>query len=140
MRSKTLAIVLSAVAVVALAIPRVAPAHHNFTTTYDGSKLITLTGKVTEFKYQNPHIEIHLEVTRADGVKEMWEITSEPPGQAAKKGIRKESLKPGDSITATGWPARNGDKEMGGHTLTLPDGREVMLRESTKRPRGKDQK
>lgn len=62
-RILTTILVLSAM----LIVPRIMRAHHNYAAVHDGAKGITLVGKVKEYKYQNPHIEIFIEVTEVTG-------------------------------------------------------------------------
>src|SRR5215471_12031321 len=47
-----------------LSIP--ALAHHSFDSEYDSSRIVTLTGEVVGFDWNNPHSSIHL-VVRRDG-------------------------------------------------------------------------
>jgi len=44
-------------------------AHHSFSAEYDQSKVVTLTGKMIDFEWVNPHSWVHLEVTNPDGTK-----------------------------------------------------------------------
>ena len=62
-RILTTILVLSAM----LIVPRIMRAHYNYAAVHDGAKGITLVGKVKEYKYQNPHIEIFIEVTEVTG-------------------------------------------------------------------------
>jgi len=65
----TFAILVFAVCSVAIA-PR-ALAHHG-DAGYDTSKLVTVKGSVTEFHFQNPHIEIFIDVKKDDRSIEKW--------------------------------------------------------------------
>jgi len=42
-------------------------AHHGRASTYDGSKDITVKGKVTEWAWRNPHVVIYLDAADASG-------------------------------------------------------------------------
>ena len=73
---------------------------------------MTVTGTVTQFQFVNPHVLIHIAVTDKDRTVE-WsgELTS--PNRLARMQLsdvkwHKEVLKPGDQVTLTGNPARNG--------------------------------
>jgi hypothetical protein len=53
----------------AIAILAVMPlwAHHAFQAEFDDKKPVTLSGKVTDMEWINPHAWIHLDVTGPDG-------------------------------------------------------------------------
>lgn len=89
-----------------------AEAHHG-AGVYDRSESVTLRGAVTQFHFVNPHVLIYIAVEQEDGSQIEWsgELTS--PNRLARigaGGIRwhKSILKPGDLITLSGNPARNG--------------------------------
>ncbi len=54
-----------------VAITPGALAHHG-DAGYDISKLVTVKGAVTEYHFQNPHIEIFIEVKKDDQSVEKW--------------------------------------------------------------------
>lgn len=99
----------------ALAVLVTAPlAAHHGAALYDQSKTVTVTGTVTQFRFVNPHVLIFANVTGQDGKTVEWsgELTS--PTRLARGeeagGVRwtRDIIKPGDKITLTGSPARNG--------------------------------
>jgi hypothetical protein len=86
-------------------------AHHG-AGVYDRTTTLTLTGTVTQFHFVNPHVLIYIEVEDEEGRITEWsgELTS--PNRLARMltDVRwhKDILKPGETITLTGNPARNG--------------------------------
>jgi hypothetical protein len=89
-----------------------AAAHHG-AGVYDRSLSVSVTGEVTQFHFVNPHVLIYIDVEDNDGSHTEWsgELTS--PNRLARMGIgtvrwHKDLLEPGDVITLTGNPARNG--------------------------------
>lgn len=90
-------------------------AHHG-AALYEPEKSINLAGTVVEFQFVNPHVLVYFDVKGADGKDVKWggELTS--PNRLARMGgpvkWHKEILKPGDKITLTGRPARNGAPAM----------------------------
>jgi hypothetical protein len=86
-------------------------AHHG-PGAYDPAQTVTITGTVTEFHFVNPHVLIYVAAPGADGSERVWagELTS--PNRMARMGgdvkWHKDLLKPGDVVTLTGRPARNG--------------------------------
>jgi hypothetical protein len=63
---KSLVLILFCGAYVATAVP--AAAHHS-AAAFDSQKKVSVTGKVVEYRYMNPHIYLTLEVTKDDGLQ-----------------------------------------------------------------------
>ena len=84
-------------------------AHHS-AALYDRDHALTLTGTVTEFSFVNPHVEIRFDVTNDKGEVENWIAESGPPNRLYRAGWTAKSLKPGDKITVTGAPLKDGHK------------------------------
>ena len=102
-------------------------AHHSVAATYDVDQKITLSGKVTQVEWKNPHVFYFIDVTDASGKVTNWAIEASTPNQLYREGWRKNDLKAGDAVTLTGSsPARNGLPKASGGTLTLTDGRKVF--------------
>jgi len=103
-----------------LAVP--VGAHHSF-AMFDQTKTVTLKGKVTEFQWTNPHAWIEMEVPNARGAGDRWSIELNSPNNLTRQGWRRSTLKPGDAVTITISPLRNGKKGGLFNTVTLPDGK-----------------
>ncbi len=84
-------------------------AHHS-AAIYDRDHVVTLTGTVTEFVFANPHVEIHFDAKDEKGNLEPWVAESGPPNKLYRAGWTAKTLKPGDQITVTGAPLRDGRK------------------------------
>jgi len=115
---------LACVATLGLAAAGGASAHHSG-AMFDPVKAETLTGTVRQFQWVNPHCFIQLVVKNAEGQDEEWSLEMTAPVHLQRLGWRKSSLKPGDRITVTIHPLRNGDK--GGNVTSVvgPDGKPV---------------
>jgi hypothetical protein len=100
-----LALGFAAVVLTAACAP--ALAHHSF-AMFDNTKTITLSGTVIEFEWVNPHTWIHLMVKNDTGVPEEWAFEMGSVGNLAAVGWKKASLKPGDVITITARPMKDG--------------------------------
>jgi uncharacterized protein DUF6152 len=100
---------------------------HHASSNYDREHPLTLTGTVTEFEFSNPHVLIHFDVKEADGSVSHWVAQSGPPKGLFKVGWNRESLKPGDSITVTGFPEKNGRKAMSVRNLKPPKGEDLTV-------------
>src|ERR1041385_1660689 len=86
-------------------------AHHGG-NPYDREHPVTLSGSVTEYRYANPHVQIIFAVKDGNGNVQSWIAECPPPQRLFRAGWSKDTLKPGDQITVTGSPARNGKHVM----------------------------
>ena len=82
-------------------------AHHG-QSVYDENNPIVLRGTVTSFLWANPHCLVNLDVKDEKGSVVHWIAETVNPGKLARAGWTKDSLKPGDDITVTLTPAKNG--------------------------------
>ena len=85
---------------------------HHSNLGYDRDHPITLTGTVTKYVFTAPHTRISFDVKGANGVVTNWTIEAGPPHRMFKSGWTRDSLKPGDAITVTGAPSKNGKHEI----------------------------
>jgi hypothetical protein len=112
---------LAVIAAAAFAAP--ALAHHSF-AMFDADKTVTVKGVVKEFEWVNPHSWLRVTIQdQATGRATQWAFEMGPPPQQIRRGWKPDSLKPGDPVTLTMHPLRDGSR--GGQllTATLPDGR-----------------
>ena len=99
-------------------------AHHG-SAAYEESRTVTLTGTVTEFRFVNPHVIVVWEVQNEAGNIETWSGERGGPNSMARRaGWNRSTLKPGDQVTITGRPARNGTNIMAISEIIL-DGRDI---------------
>lgn len=89
-----------------------AQAHHSFAAFFVSDRIITLTGKVTAFRFTNPHGSIAFDVTEPDGKVTRWRAETNAPVVLVRRGWKRDSLKAGMVITIDGWPARDGKPYM----------------------------
>jgi hypothetical protein len=108
-------------------------AHHSFAAEFDIKKPVEFKGKVVKVELINPHSWIHLEVTGADGSKEIWMVEGGSPNALFRKGITKNSIPVGSELEVIGYQARDGGKRAVGRTLRFADGRSLFF-ESTPVP------
>jgi hypothetical protein len=103
-----------------------AMAHHSF-DMFDMSKSITLTGTIKEFQWTNPHTWTWIDVPNDKGGVDTWGIEGMSPNFLGRRGWTKHTLNPGDKVTVTIYPLKEGQR--GGTFLhaTLPDGREMVM-------------
>jgi len=99
-----------------------ASAHHS-AAGIDQTKTVTVVGLVKEFKWANPHSWIDLDVTNEQGQTKVWSIEMTAPAYLARAGWKSTTIKPGDKVTVSVRPFRNGDPGGLFVNITLPDGR-----------------
>jgi Family of unknown function (DUF6152) len=97
----------AAVAAAAVLSAAPAPAHHSG-AMFEATKTVTLKGVVKVFEYTNPHSWLWITVTNEDGTMTDWGFEAEGPSTLLRAGIKKGDLKPGDKITITGRPEKDG--------------------------------
>src|SRR5678815_58696 len=118
--------VIAALLLVTSGLP--AFAHHAFGSEFDSNRPVLLKGKVVRVEWVNPHAWIHMEVTNADGTKEVWMIEGGSPNSLLRRGVTKESLKVGTEIVVDGYQSRDYTlKRANGRNVTYPDGRQLNL-------------
>jgi Family of unknown function (DUF6152) len=98
----------SAVCVAGLLMaPRAALAHHS-ATMFEPEKTVTVSGTVKEFEYVNPHAWLYVVVTDDTGEETLWGFEAEGPSVLMRAGIKSNTLLPGDLVTVTARPLRDG--------------------------------
>jgi hypothetical protein len=97
-------------------------AHHG-AAEYDNTKSISVQGTVTEVKYVNPHVLILFTAKDDKGQAVDWTAESQSPNLLSRRGWSRSTLKPGDQITVTGHPVKNGVPAMSTQKIVFADGR-----------------
>jgi len=103
-RARTVAAALGIVLLLAL---DAATAHHS-AAMFDHSKTLTLHGTVKNFQFTNPHSWLIVTVTGTDGNPVDWGFEAEGPSTLLHAGILPKSFQPGDKVTVTANPMRDG--------------------------------
>lgn len=83
-----------------------ASAHHSF-AMFDSEREIELAGTVQEFQWANPHTWVQLDVA-ASGRTTTWSIEGRSPNVLARRGWNRLTLRPGDRVTLTVHPLKDG--------------------------------
>jgi hypothetical protein len=104
-----------------MALAASAVAHHSF-AMFDQTKQVTLTGKVREFQWTNPHAFIHLDVANDAGGTDTWQVELNSPNNLKRQGWKSSSLQPGQQVTLILNPLKDGSKGGLFVAVTLPDG------------------
>ena len=110
--------------VLAVAVP--AWAHHSLAAGFDVSKMVTMSGVIKDMKWTNPHSWLTIEVKDDSGSVVPWEIEFGTPNALYRNGWRRDDLPVGTTLTITGYPARDGSKQVAATSVKLPDGRTLF--------------
>jgi hypothetical protein len=105
-------------------------AHHSF-AMFERDKEVTLTGTVREFQWTNPHAFIEMDVPDPRGNLEKWAIEMNSPNNLTRQGWKSSMLKPGDKVSVTLNPLRDGKKGGLFVSVVLPDGK--VIKDPTRR-------
>ena len=100
-------------------------AHHS-TAMYDNQNPVTITGTVKKFEWTNPHAFVYLEVKdEKTGKVVEWEVEMMSLNHLRGYGWTSKTVKQGDTLSATGAPAKSGAPSMIANRMKLADGREI---------------
>ena len=118
---------LATAALLSLAATIPAVAHHSFAAEFDRSKMVTLTGTVTKLAWVNPHARFYIDVKdEATGKVNNWDWELSSPNGLMRRGWTRNSLKQGDTVTVTGWLAKNAPHVANAQSVTLANGKRVF--------------
>lgn len=110
-------------------------AHHS-TAEFDYTKQVTIQGTVKEVQWTNPHSYIQLMVGAEGSEPVQWSVEIGSPTLNIDLGWKKTSVKPGDMVSMTLSPARNGKPYGTLRVLTFADGSELNGVAARVRPPG----
>jgi hypothetical protein len=90
---------------------------------FDETRTTNIAGVVEEFQMINPHSWVQLMAVDGQGKQHEWSLEASAPGQLMRGGWQQTSLRPGDKVTVSIHPLKDGTN--GGEllTVTLPDGK-----------------
>src|ERR1700693_78599 len=97
-------------------------AHHG-TAVFDTDKTLTMKGTVTEWLWSNPHCLLQFDVKSEGGQVVHWIAETQNPAEMVSLGWGKTSFKPGDEVTVSLMPVKNGNPFGRVSLVVLPDGK-----------------
>jgi hypothetical protein len=124
MRNKLLVVPATAI-ILLLSLGGSAFAHHGFVSWFDTSRSVAIKGTVTSFDWTNPHSYIYLDVKNEKGAVEKWTAELGALAMLSRAGWKRDTLKPGDDITAVGNPSRDGKPTMHLEKIVFANGQEL---------------
>lgn len=105
MKRKSVIVAALGLAITVACVPGFA---HHGAAAYDVEKKIALKGTVTQWYWSNPHCLLQLDVTDDAGHVVHWITETQNPLSMANLGWSNDSFRPGDHVTLTVTPAKNG--------------------------------
>ena len=117
---KTISTLLPAAAAALLTITA-AQAHHSF-AMFDRDQEIVKTGTVVRWAFNNPHSWLYLNVKNEDGSETLWSFEGSAPPSLLQRGVTGNSFKPGETITISYCPLKDGRPGGGLGWVRLADG------------------
>jgi hypothetical protein len=102
-------------------LPLTALAHHGW-STYDANAVVTVTAPILESRYQNPHGELVME-----GGGKRWQVILAPVSRMEARGLPRDALAVGRTVTVVGYPSRVTPGEMRAERITA-GGKTIELR------------
>jgi hypothetical protein len=124
---KLMAVVITAVGIMAAAMPVPVSAHHAFAAEFDVNQPITLTGVMTKWDMVNPHSWFHIEVTGPDGEVVTWMVEGGSPNTLIRMGVTQNTVPAGTELTIEGYRAKDGTDKAVGRNFLLPDGTRLFM-------------
>jgi len=119
MRKRAISVFAVAIGFLSASMPLLA---HHGSAVFDTSKTLTMKGSVTEWDWSNPHCLLQFDVKNESGQVVHWIAETQNPAKMVNAGWRKVSFKPGDEVTITLVPARNGQPFGQINLVVLPNG------------------
>ena len=105
MRKKAVLVFALALGLLSASMPLFA---HHGTAVFDTDKTVTLKGSVTEWDWSNPHCLLQFDVKNESGQSVHWIAETQNPANMVYAGFGKASFKPGDEVSVTLMPTKNG--------------------------------
>src|SRR5213593_4775014 len=95
-------------------------AHHSFASEFDGKKPVKVQGVVRKVEWTNPHIWFYVEgKDEVSGRTAVWGFSAGPPATLARRGIKRDVLKIGDTVKVDGFLAKDGSPNASGGKVTF---------------------
>ena len=103
------------------AVPFAALAHHGW-SEYDTTQTLKLTGTIEASGYSHPHGHINLKTST-----KTWVAVLAPPSRMENRGLEKDMVKVGATVTVEGYANKSKPEEMRAERIIVA-GKTVELR------------
>lgn len=122
MRNKLIAICLG---LITISVPVFA---HHGAAAYDTARKITVKVTITEWFWANPHCFLKFDAKDDKGNVVHWATETSNPSDMVNLGWGKDTFKPGDEITVTFTPVKNGNPIGRVEQVVLANGQTLSAR------------
>ena len=95
---------------------------HHGNASFDVGKTLSLKGTVTEWIWANPHCWLKFDVKDENGKVVNWVAETSNAADMVERGWSKRILNPGDQVTVTLEPVKNGNPVGRILSVVLPNG------------------
>jgi hypothetical protein len=97
-------------------------AHHSH-AMFDMTQEVTLSGTINKVVFRNPHVMMFVDVKKPDGEVESWSVEMSTLENEMRRGLDKETLRPGEKVIVKLHPLRDGRKGGNYTSITTADGK-----------------
>jgi len=109
-----------------LVLPASALGHHSFSAEFSRDLPVEVTGTVVRVEWMNPHARFYVEAEGENGETVEWDFELTTPNILMRQGWSKDSLQIGDTVTVTGWRARNAPHVANAGSVVLASGKRLF--------------
>ena len=93
---------------------------------FDASRTETVSGTVKAFNWTNPHVSVEIITEGGQLPAGLWTLEASSPGVMTRSGWDKRSFGPGDKITVSFYPLRDGGLGGALRKVVLPNGKTLV--------------
>jgi hypothetical protein len=119
-------LITTAAVVVGLLTVSVSLSAHHGNAEFDIGKRVTVKGTVTRWSWSNPHCFLDFDSKSDDGAVLHWVVETQPPRSVTAGGFSQYTFKPGDEVTVTLEPVKNGRPLGRMLEVVLPNGKKMV--------------
>jgi hypothetical protein len=118
--------IATATTLVSLLIFSVSLLAHHGNAEFDIGKRVTVKGTVTKWSWSNPHCFLTFDSKTDNGSLTHWVVETQPPRSVTANGFGQYTFRPGDEVTVTLEPVKNGQPLGRMLEVVLPNGKKLV--------------
>ena len=101
-------------------------AHHSFSAEFNVARPVEFTGTITRVEWTNPHSWLFLTSVDDEGNAQDWAVELLGINTLMRRGLTRDSIKPGDRLIIEGFGARDGTNTANASIVTNADSGEEL--------------